>query len=255
MAKLKSIFNIEGTLGEMTFFKKRDGSYFIKQKSSISRERVLNDPRFARTRENGAEFGTVAQSAKLVRKGATMFIGSAKDPSLTRRLVALFAKVKRMDSISDRGKRNVYEGLLTVEGKALLRGFEFNGKADLSTIMRYPFSLDANTGDVTFDGLFPRTMVKFPESATHVSFSSGAMRVDFELGETDMEYSKVKNLKLDMKEVSFVLQPHKMPKGEGFIFFFLLIKFFQEVNGIQYPLNSEPYDVLTLLEVVDSDLV
>ena len=110
MAKLKSIFNIEGTLGEMTFFKKRNGSYFIKQKSSISRERVLTDPRFARTRENGAEFGTVAQSAKLVRKGAAMLIGSAKDPSLTRRLVALFAKVKRMDSRSDRGKRNVYEG-------------------------------------------------------------------------------------------------------------------------------------------------
>ena len=255
MAKLKSIFNIEGTLGEMTFFKKQNGSYFIKQKSSVSRERVMTDPAFARTRENGAEFGSLTQSGKIVRKGASLFIGNAKDATLSRRLVSEFARVKRLDAKSIRGKRNVYEGLLTVEGKALMRGFEFNSKANLGMIMLCPFVLDLEEGLITVDHFVPKRMLVAPTSATHVAFSSGVMRVDFWLGETEMIYSKVENLPLDMTPVSFVLQPSLVPKGEGFNFYFLLIEFFQEVNGVQYPLNSETFNVLTLLDVVDAEPV
>lgn len=249
MAKLRSIFNIEGTLGEMTFYKQKSGNYFIKQKGGVSKERIDTDPAYARTKENGEEFGSVATSGKILRKGGSMLISRAKDPSLTRRLVSVFAKVKKLDSESERGKRNVYNGLLTEEGRALLKGFDFNAKANFSSILRCPFELDVPTGHFKIEGLVPKTMLQYPEHATHVTFRTGLMRVDFVLGETDMKYSKEETMALDMSVNILDLIPSELPTGDGFIFWLLLIEFSQEVNGKPYPLHNGLYNVLHLLDV------
>jgi len=49
MATQKGILKIEGTMGGMTFYKK-DGQYLVKEKSSISADKIASDPAFARTR-------------------------------------------------------------------------------------------------------------------------------------------------------------------------------------------------------------
>jgi hypothetical protein len=61
--KTKSIIKLEGTIGDITFFKSKDG-YIAREKSSISKERIQNDPAFQRTRENGAEFGRAGKAGK-----------------------------------------------------------------------------------------------------------------------------------------------------------------------------------------------
>mgnify|MGYP007127515140 CR=1 FL=1 len=66
MANQKGIIKIEGTVGGMTFYKK-DGQYLVKEKSSISADKIANDPAFARTRENNAEFGAAGTAGKLLR--------------------------------------------------------------------------------------------------------------------------------------------------------------------------------------------
>lgn len=66
MAKLKGIIKIEGTLQDMTFYKTQDG-HLVKTKSGVSGSRIATDPAFARTRENGAEFGSAAKAGKLLR--------------------------------------------------------------------------------------------------------------------------------------------------------------------------------------------
>ena len=39
MAKYKSLFNVEGTLGEVTFYKGKDG-YYIRSKGGVSKDRI-----------------------------------------------------------------------------------------------------------------------------------------------------------------------------------------------------------------------
>ncbi|WP_206106589.1 hypothetical protein [Ilyomonas limi] len=66
MARLNGILKIEGTLQDMTFYKTQDG-HLVKTKSGVSGDRIANDPAFARTRENGYEFGNAAAAGKLLR--------------------------------------------------------------------------------------------------------------------------------------------------------------------------------------------
>jgi hypothetical protein len=72
MAKNKSLFKIEGTLDNVTFYKSADG-YFVRTKGGVSKNRIMNDPAFVRTRENGSEFGRSASSGKLLRDSVSSF--------------------------------------------------------------------------------------------------------------------------------------------------------------------------------------
>ena len=55
---------MEGTMEDLTFYKGTDG-YLVRTRGGVSRNRILNDPAFARTRENGMEFGSITGSGKL----------------------------------------------------------------------------------------------------------------------------------------------------------------------------------------------
>ena len=63
MAKYKSLFSVEGSLGEVNFYKSEDG-YHMRTKGGVSKSRISKDPAFARTRENNEEFGNSATSGK-----------------------------------------------------------------------------------------------------------------------------------------------------------------------------------------------
>ena len=49
MAKYSSLFKVEGTLGEVNFYKSEDG-YRMRTKGGVSKQRIERDPAFARTR-------------------------------------------------------------------------------------------------------------------------------------------------------------------------------------------------------------
>ncbi|MDR6966984.1 hypothetical protein J2X31_000984 [Flavobacterium arsenatis] len=251
MAKLRSFIKIEGTVGDLTFYKQKNGEYVVKNKGGISKERIAKDPAFARTRENGSEFGIVASAGKKVRLGASSLINSARDTKLNNRLVGVLTKVKNYDTNSRRGERQVSIGLRSAEGQALLNGFDFNGKSQFGSVLRCPFSLDTTTKTFSMADFIPGTMLYYPQSATHVSFKTGVLLLNFETGSHGMQYSKVENFPLDMNAVAVDLAPEELPVGEGFVFWFILIEFFQEINGVQYPLNNEVYNVLNLLEVTE----
>ena len=78
-------------------------------------------------------------------------------------------------------------------------------------------------------------MLLYPEHATHVSFKTVVLLLNFETGLHTMEYSKVENLPLT-NTVAMDLAPLALPVGEGFVFWVVLIEFFQQVNVVQYPL-------------------
>jgi len=251
MAKLKSILKIEGTLGDLTFYKGKNGEYMARTKGGVSKSRIEKDPAFVRTRENGSEFGSVARSGKQVRLGAGVLINKAKESTLNNRLVRLLTKVKNMDMVSVRGSRNVAIGMQAPEAKALLKGYDFNSKSILGSVLRCPYVLDTASGSVSLTDFMPADMVQQPPNSTHVTFATGFMNLDFTTGIYDITYSDFVNLPLDMTVSSPVMMPSGVPEGDGFKFYFLLIEFFQEVNGIQYAFNNGIYNVLNLLEVAD----
>ncbi len=249
MAKNRSLIKIIGTLDDLTFYKGKEG-YVVRTKGGVSKKRILNDPAFARTRENGAEFGHSARMGKLLRRSAIGLIEDAKDGRMTSRLTQVMARVKNEDLTSVRGERNVATGLATAEGKQVLKGFNFNSNAPLDSVLLTDYSLDTGTGEIELVDFSPMQHIAVPQGTTHLSLRSGFLNLDFATEVKDLELSPVTNLVLNSPVTTVKLTPAGVPTGTGYELFFLKIAFFQEINGIQYPLNNGAFNALQLVEVL-----
>lgn len=95
MAQQKGIIKIEGTLGDLTFYKSQDG-HLVKSKGGVSAERIATDPTFARTRENGQEFANAAKAGKLLRDAFRVMMLTASDGRVTSRLTKLMTEIKKL---------------------------------------------------------------------------------------------------------------------------------------------------------------
>ncbi|WP_121665499.1 hypothetical protein [Mesonia aquimarina] len=248
MARLKGIIKLEGTLDNLTFYKGEDG-YLVRTKGGVSKDRIMNDPAFVRTRENGFEFGHSATAGKLLRKSVRNLMIQAKDNRVTSRLTQTMTKIKNADTTSARGERKVAVGLATPEGKAALKGFNFNKRSLLSAVLYSNYSVDETTGEIEIANLIPTNDIAYPSGATHISLSSAFLNLDFDTEEYAVETSPKVNLPIDTTSATQTLTPAAVPSGSGNNIFLLLIEFFQEINGEQYPLKNGAYNVLNIVEV------
>lgn len=249
MAKLKGILKIEGTLQEMTFYKTQDGN-LVKTKSGVSGDRIANDPAFARTRENGSEFGSSATAGKLLRDAVRNMVATASDNRVTSRVTQIMTQIKNFDTTSLRGERSVDVGIATAEGKALLKGFNFNDKAILGAILYKPYAVNTTTGVISIADLVPINDIAVPSGTTHVSMKGAFAIVDFDAGTSDVGYTNITNLPVDGTSTAVTLTPASVPAGTGTKLYLLQIEFFQEVNAVQYSLNNGAYNALAIIEVV-----
>lgn len=250
MAKLKSILKIEGTLDELTFYKTKDG-HFVKTKSGVSGSRIANDPAFARTRENGSEFGTAAVAGKLVRTAMRNLMANASDGKVTSRLTQVMRQMMVYDATSNRGERNLGVAIADPTAQAMLNGFNFNINANMSTVMSKPFKVDTTTGVIDIAGFVPVNDLAYPSGATHVTFTSGFIRVDFANSLFETVISNAVNLSIDNTVTAVKLTPAGgAPKLIGTSIFALEIEFSQIVNGNQYPLSNGAFNCLSLVGVV-----
>jgi hypothetical protein len=64
MARVESLIKLNGTIGDLSFYKSKSVGYQARMKTGVSGDRIANDPAFARTRENGSEFGRAQQEGK-----------------------------------------------------------------------------------------------------------------------------------------------------------------------------------------------
>ena len=248
MARQKGIIKLEGTLDDITFVKTIDG-YIAKTKTSLSRSRILTDPQFVRTRENMNEFKLAAFSGKDLRNVANVLINDAPDVRVVSRVLRLMSAISKFDTTSPRGERNVGVAITNPAALALLKGFEFNSRSQIASILFKPYLVDTLTGVIRIMGLIPLNDVAPPPNATHVSFRGAYAVVNFVTGAGEIQYSNVVNLPIDSATTNVILTPAAVPVLTGTKIYLLLMEFFQEVNSVQYELNNGIYNALVIAEV------
>src|SRR5262245_49525855 len=149
MSKQTGFMTLEGKLGNVSFYK-RGGVSRARMKSGISKDRILKDRKFKRTRENVSEFQGLAQSVSSFRS-AIKQTSNFKDGTLGQRLTKVFRiMMKRGPGL--RGQRAVQ--LST--NRSLLEKFEINGAANFATI----FAPDVTPGIVRNNGFSVKTEIK-----------------------------------------------------------------------------------------------
>ena len=248
MARQKGIIKLKGTIGDITFYKTKDG-HLAREKGGIDASRIASDPAFQRTRENGSEFGRAGKAGKILRTALRSVLINSADGRMVSRLTQQMIKVIQADVTSDRGLRNV------IDGEAeLLAGFEFNIGGKLGTSLFAPFvaNIDRATGEiaVTVPSFIPANMIAAPSGTTHYKIISAGAEIDFEAETFVVENSETAILPWDSAP-SVVIDHTNMvtPASTKPLFLALGVEFYQNVNGQMYPLKNGAYNPLALVQV------
>lgn len=248
MAKQKGIIKLDGTIGDITFYKSQDG-YLAREKGGVSGDRIANDPNFQRTRENGEEFGRAGKAGKLLRNSIRAMLQNASDSRMVSRLTQKMVEVIQEDATNPRGQRNV------IDGEAeLLEGFEFNITGKLGTTLYAPYTstIDrvAGTLAVSIPGFVPLNMIAAPGGSTHFKIVSAGTEIDFENETFVVATSETAVLPWDTTATAVINLSNAVTANSTHPLFLALgIEFYQEVNGQMYPLKNGAYNALALVKV------
>ncbi len=248
MAKQKGIIKIEGTLGDITFLRTEDG-YIVKEKTSINANRIASDPSFQRTRENNAEFGRAGKAGKLLRNAVRPVMQFAKDARVTSRLTTLMLKVVKADAINLRGMRKVLDA-----ETEMLQGFNFNRNSILESTIYAPFTSTINrvagTLEINIPSFVPLTSVVAPAGSTHFKIITAGAEIDFEAGTYVDANVESPVLPWDANPTAALNLSNAVTAASTHPLFLLLgIQFFQQVNGVNYPLKNGTFNALSLVKV------
>ena len=248
MARQKGIIKLKGTIGDITFYKTKDG-HLAREKGGIDASRIASDPAFQRTRENGSEFGRAGKAGKILRTSLRALLLNSADGRMVSRLTQAMVKVIQADVTSLRGLRNV------IDGEAeLLTGFEFNIRGKLGTSLFAPFvgTIDRVSGEISVDlaEFIPANMIAAPSGTTHYKIISAGAEIDFE-AETFVEaHSETAILPWDAVATVAINQVNAVtPNSTKPLFLALGVEFYQEVNGQMYALKNGAYNPLALVQV------
>lgn len=248
MARQKGLIKLKGTMGDITFYRTKDG-YMAREKGGITAERMRTDPAFQRTRENMAEFGRAGKAGKILRNSVQALLRSAGDRLMVSRLTKEMVKVIQLDAVNPRGLRNV------IDGEAeLLQGFEFNIHGKLGTSFGAPFvtEIDRVTGAATvdIDPFTPVDSVIAPAGSTHYKLVSAAADINFENETYTSDKTESGILPIDIMLTTPIALHNALPAASTNPLFLLFgINFFQEVNGTFYELKNGAFNSLQMVLV------
>jgi hypothetical protein len=249
MARQDGVLLLKGELGGLSFYKTATDGHLARQKGGVDAKRIRTEAGFARTRENGAEFGRAGQAGRLLRTAFRALVLNSRDSRATSRLTQKFTEVIHADTVSVRGARNVLDGDLSK-----LEGFEFNIDGKLRQTLLAQYSVDVNraagTVAINVPQFVPAELIASPVGATSFRLVASVAELDFagdryisqvaESAEntTDLEVPVAINLVLEVT-----------PGGSNPLVVVLGIEFSQVCNGAMYALNDGSFNALAIIAV------
>lgn len=247
MAKQSSFLKLEGTIGDVTFYKGRTG-FKARQKGGVSKNRILKDPRFRRTRENLQEFSRAANASKFLKDAFREIALKSSDGSLHNRLYSIATKVIYSDAQSNRGERKFELGNLQ-----LMAGFQFSNQSTLeNTLFKRPvITEDSIQVSISIPAMVPATFLRSVVNTTHYRFSLIRASINFLDSTYSAETVTSGELPLALDEQPELILT--LPKPSIFNthhFFALALEYLQVLeNGTKYELYDLTQNPATILVV------
>lgn len=249
MAKQESFIKLQGKVGDLSFFKTKNG-YQARVKGGVSAVRIKNDPAYQRTRENNAEFTTVSGTAKSIRDVLRPMILLTHDPKMATRLTSRLFRMMKADTTGLRGER-----VVKAESFGILKDFNFNELAPLNNTLFIiaTTGIDRVTGEVTLTlpEISPDVHLGKPKGATHFRFTLGAALLSLN---QELENSVLAMSSSNYESTTTMLAPltlsSSLPPGAASpIVMAFGVSFYQEVNGVYYSLNNGAFNALCIVAV------
>lgn len=152
-------------------------------------------------------------------------------------VLCLFQEVSRLDLVSDRGKRSVFNGLQTTEAVGIIEQFEFDKNQPFTAFFPFKCIVDMAEGKLKVLN-FSCALLKKPQGATHVSLQFIMVGLDFEMQSSFVQnVSVVLDVSLDDDLVTDLELTCDLPQSP-YVFGLLYVGFFQSINSERYCLKS-----------------
>jgi hypothetical protein len=257
MARQNSIITLNGRIGDLSFYQNRDGFHVRKAKGGFTTDRIKNDPKMQRVRENMAEFGRAVNAFGILKNLLRPLLTTHADRKMKGRLISSLIRVIRSDEKNKRGLRTVAHGDLQ-----LLKGFEFNDNAHLSKIFpevnRITTAIDRALGScsISLAEQEARAMVAASPGATHFKFVSAALSTNFENPQAKIAFAESSSIALDAKSVDALTLVHDLGGNVSDLVLIMLgIEFLQVIaNGTSYALPNADFNALAVIAVEGQSL-
>jgi len=140
MATYESLITINGAVGDLVFYN-LNGKNIVRKKSGFNKTAFKKSPSYEKVRQNSSEFGHCSKVGKIIRQCINPFIKEADDALLYQKFAKLMTAIKDLDTVSERGKRTVKNGIITEIGKEMLRNFQFGNIANVDNKASISFDL------------------------------------------------------------------------------------------------------------------
>ncbi|SFH49759.1 hypothetical protein [Pedobacter insulae] len=250
MAFQRSSVKLEGKVGDLSFYKV-DDEYYAKHLTGHSKERIANDPGFARTRENASEFGSASLFAKQLKLNLKLALGNTielfNDPSLTNRLVKRMASIIKADSVNARGKRTI-----SASNLSLFTGFSMNSGMSLKDALFIPVNPEwlkqEGLVQVQIPDFNPGAAIDFPKEASRFCFHCCVIAV----ADGEMTNTSTQSALFDIN-TAFIAQSLNLELAETESEVLLIafgISFYSMVAGYPVPLIAPCKNALDIVKVL-----
>ena len=248
MAEQRGLMTLRGKIGKFRFVQSKEG-YNAVLAEGINGDRVRNDPSYARTRENMAEFGRAIGYGKLVRNAFRSILKISKDRRLGGRLTRILMQAIKADMTHPRGLRNITEGEVR-----LLNRLEFNANAPLEKTYNGTFTTEVNrvTGEVRIriPDFISKEGIAAPEGTTHFQILSGAAALDFEGGQYVADVKRSTEMIWNDSNTGAIELVHQVgPNSPYPVMVVLGFAFYIQSAGSYFPLQSFAFNTLTVVAV------
>ncbi|GAB2625288.1 hypothetical protein [Belliella aquatica] len=162
MAKQTGSLTLEGTMGNVIFYK-RNGKFYSRSKGSISKKRLKEGPEFENSRRVSSEFGHASKFAAKLSRSCIGLLNPGRHDGLHGRLTSKMHKVVQSDPVSVYGERRLRLGNLD-----LMRGFDFEATSLRSLIANLPdVARQGQIVQVDFSRIGAMDRKTTPGGATH----------------------------------------------------------------------------------------
>lgn len=243
MAKNIGPVKFTGKLGDISGRDTKDGN-ILQTPGGFKSERVKTEAKYLITRQLSTEFSRCSKISSVFYNHLGTYLKTIPDTHLYSYIQSRVCAIKECDTLSPKGERTAGKGLATEKGRALLKGFSFNRKRDLSNIVMQRFLLSLDKGQLSLPN-FDVSRIIFPKGAKQLGLQLVLMRLDTETPTAIGATSAMFFVPAGTPATTIELQA-PIPEGESILIGMLYAGFCNVVNGVVVWKK----DVKNVLEVV-----
>jgi hypothetical protein len=140
MAKLLGDIKFTGKIDGLSFYE-LNGKIVVRKTGGFDGKKIKEDPKFAKVRQNSTEFGHCAKVGRALRLSLGGATKKLKEPYLHNKIVSLLRNAVKLDTLNERGQRNIGDALKNTEAKKMFQGFELSTTYKCSDFINAKYNL------------------------------------------------------------------------------------------------------------------